>query len=272
MATQDQELVRAFSHADEATRAARMRGWELPAEWVEAKAVVAAAEVVLREPEPALSAVLPDPKKLPDFCTKLARDRAEWRGRVEVAREVHDLAQKAAARAGLAAAPAVTARLITEANERLVPAFTELLVAAPRSLTGHEAPEQLSLHAELLKASEQLTAAAYDRASLAIATGESEDLGRGGDGWLYLAPVASASVFDVAAAIERIAHDGLPTTVADWAQLTRIGVRFAAAGEAAQRYEQFNRARAHAGNAPDGGMRDRSYSALLAAQPVNVAG
>ena len=129
--------------------------------------------------------------------------------------------------AGLAATADICARLVGRFGE-LLEAF-DALADAPRSLSGHEPTEDVEAHTKALRAASALSAAVVQRAQLADAAQESDDIGPDII-WLILAPQAETTRDQVNAALTEF-KECFPQTLTEWDQLRSIGLHLAQVGE-----------------------------------------
>lgn len=266
------DLLQLLQATDDAMNIARYRGYELPDEWVEAKAVAAAAERIINTPTPVITA-LPESGTVADYCAALAAERAAHDGQVAAARELLDRAKREAGRLAMPAAADFAERISAEANTKLIPQLRELLGAAPRQITGHEAPKELAAHADLLRTIEALAVAAHHRGRLAALLGEGTDLGRDGAVFLYINPGRNASITAIRDTIRQFADTGIPATIDGWVALLHTDSEFAGIGQAAERYDRWRNAASAGMHTPDGGMLDHTlgeYEDLTASRAAVV--
>ena len=256
--TATREFIDARRHVDVIATAAQLHRIDMPADYRVSTAVAAAAKAIAAEPEP-YAAIPTATKAVRKFCDDMAAARAAWRGRVDVANATAEASDIRAVRVALDAGPMVAAAVTDHANG-LLPNLDHLLNAAPRALTGHETPDQLAAHAELLRTVQALTVAARMRVELAAAIGESNDLGRDGLAWLFLDPRPAT----LTSTVQTLLSAPLPSTVDGWAMVHAVGLRFAVPGEAAGRYDRWRRLQAAQVGTDDGGMRDRTVGELQA--------
>lgn len=258
----DFDLIRAFQHAEEVARIATSRGYSMPAEWKHAAEVVAAAEEMGREPEPVMPA-LPAANKLPAAARKFAAERRDWRDGQQIAEEWRSRALRDAARIAIDQAPHLARQLAKDANEDVLPRLVALLDSAPHEITGYESPEQSVAHSELRRTVNEATLVVAQRLNLAIASGESTDLGHA-TAFLLINPGPDALISAVDSAIAKIGAGDMPATIDAWNALRPVGLQLAYPGEAGARRQAYNAARANLIATPDGGVLDHTIGELAA--------
>jgi hypothetical protein len=264
----DTELIAVGERCRTAVSVAYSRGYEPPAEYVEATRVAAAAQKIANEQLPATPAPPTDPKDVGGWCDEVAAARVAHGERTRVAAELHDRVNRVAMRAVVAVVGDWIARVCDEfAGE--VAAFEELVASAPHDVTSSMGNDEFAKHAELLRAVEQLSSSAFARAQLAVAAEEGDEIGRDGAMWLLLDPRPEATLFGVNQTLRDFTS--FPTSIDDWQRFVSIGVRMAGQGEVGARRDRFARFLHVNGMSASGGMLDMTFGEagrLAAAGPV----
>lgn len=231
-----------------------IHGWPRPQTYVDALGMLSAA----REAEHAVPTIPPAPDK-PKDIKKWIDATVEVRQREDARRDVVDKLvldwERNTAAAGLAATGDYCGRLIAVFDE-LVEKFDAHV--APRELTGHETAEEIESHTAALRFAGELTNVLMQRALIADAAQELEDIG-GDIIWLVLAPHADTSRDGVQDALATF-KDRTPTTLTEWDSLRPLGLRLAQLGEVAARRQRHNDFMWTVGmTTPDLGMQDHRY-------------
>ena len=231
------------------------------------------------------------PAAVAKWVTTVAEIRARETVRQAVADELLLTWERATAEAGLAVAADYCARL-ADHFAALVEEFDEL-AWAPRTITGHEDTEQVAAHTAALRAASAhtaalraasrphrgaarrlrphtaalraasaLTAALVERAMIADAAHEAEDIGPDPI-WLCLAPHPTSTRDGIDNALETFKHR-IPQTLTEWDEIRPLAaLRLAAIGEVAARRERHSAFMyAARTQTPDMGQRDHSYGEI----------
>ncbi|MDT4942870.1 MAG: hypothetical protein QOJ34_2959 [Pseudonocardiales bacterium] len=251
-------VLSALRKADSIVGICDVRAWPRPQSYVTSLAMLNAC----REAARAVPAFPPPPTK-PSAVAKWIDSAVEIRAREAARHDVIDELvltwERETAAAGLAAVPDTAARLVGCFDE-LLEAF-DSVADAPRQLTGRESPEDSESHSAALRAASDLTIALTQRAQIADAAGESEDVG-GEPVWLVLAPTPATTRDQVQDAIATF-RERFPASLAEWDSLRPLGLRLARVGEVGarrQRHSDLMWRIAH--ETPDLGQRDHSYGEI----------
>lgn len=236
---------------DEATAVlsvGRLRGWPLPDTYADVFDLYSVARDIANAPEPVPPAAPTSGKAAQAWVSKVAAARIEWRE----SRQVAEGLQATAVRQLVDSARSVTVdyidRLCSEFDDTAA-SFGGLLRTAPRTLTGHENPEQLAAHAEMLRCVENMARAVIDRATLAVLSLESADLGRAGLLWLYTDPHTSIIDTDALIGLTQRFRGAIPNNLDDWTTLHTAGLSMAHLGQGAERLDTYNRVMQYRGRA-----------------------
>lgn len=233
-------------------------GWPRPQAYQEATAMLNAARNALL----ALPTAAPTPVK-PKDVQKWIDSAVEIRLREDVRRQVADeLVLTWERNTGLAGLSA-----ISDYSDRLNTLFGELidkfdsLADAPRTITGHETTEQIESHTAVLRTANELSTALMQRALIADAAQEGDDVGADVI-WLILDPQAETTRDGIQDALETF-RGRMPQTLAEWDALRPLGLRLARLGEVAVRKERhMNFMFTISMKTPDLGMLDHSYGEI----------
>ncbi len=252
-------VLAALRKANNIVGIADFHGWPRPAAYVDALAMLNAA----REAERAVTP-LPAPPQKPKDIAKWIAATAEIRNLEATRRDVIDelvlKMERETAAAGLASTADYCSRL-TDHFDELLAAF-DAHADSPRALTGHETPEEIEAHTAALRVAGELSTALLQRAQIADAAGEAEDVGPDVS-WLVIAPAPETTRDAVESALAEF-KERFPQSLGEWDQLRGIGLRLAQVGEVAarrQRHSDFMWAIGH--STPEMGMRgDYTYAEI----------
>jgi hypothetical protein len=257
--TDNTEAIKlAKRNADAVVGIGDARGWERPAEYARLIALGTAAKAAIREASAPARVPWPTTAdEADDWISAVANARVVAAARHAAAEDLALEADRQVALLGQSLAEGTIPRLVTEFADHL--ATYKALADAPRTLSGHETPEQLADHAALLRCATDMTGTLHARATLAHITGEGEVIGSD-PVWLVLAPGSQAGL-DATTDAVRSFHQAMPATVADWDQLHALGLALAAFGEAGERIQRHSELlHARGMKTPDRGMVERSYA------------
>jgi hypothetical protein len=235
-----------------------IHGWPRPQAYTAALSMLNSA----REAERAVPTLPPAPDK-PKDIKKWIDATVEVRHQETARRDIIDELvltwERETAAAGLAATADYANRL-TAVFDELVEKF-DAHAEAPRQLTGHETPEEIEAHTAALRVASELSNALLQRAQIADAAGEGEDIGLDMI-WLVLQPVATTTrdgINDALAAFK----SRVPQTLTEWDELRPLGLRLAQIGEVATRRQRHSDFMHTIGmSTPDMGMRDHAYGEI----------
>ncbi len=258
---QDPQLVHLLGKCQDAVSVAAVRGYQTPDEYVSADRVAKAAEKVAQAPTFHPGTAPTDPRKVPGWVTATAEARLLDREERTIAADLADSATRTVMRSVLGAVPSWVELLRTEFSEAAAK-FGELLLVAPRSVSGRMDAQLLELHRQLLRSVEDMTALAFDRARLGDAVGEGEHVGSD-PLWLVIDPAPTTYLGAVTQTL--VTYSGrLPSTIEEWQQVAGLGLGMAGPGEVVTRKERHAAARHASAQAPDGGQVDKRYDEVHA--------
>lgn len=251
-------ILAALRRADAVIAVGDAHGWTRPKSYTDALAMLNAARQAQNAapPPPAPPA---KPKDIPAWVEAATGHRSGQAARAAVLDDLVGAWERTTAEAGLSALPDYATRLVAVFDETL--AAFDAHAGAPRTLTGLESDEQISAHTAALRAAGELSATLMQRATLADAAGEGDDIGADII-WLILAPHADTTRDGIQDALSTFAHR-IPQTLDEWDALRPLGLRLAAPGDVAARRERHSAFMyAIAMRTPDMGMRDHTYGEI----------
>jgi hypothetical protein len=253
----DSGLLSAFRNANNVVGMAQRRGYPLPDDFAEMKAIY--QEAVRPVPVPGVAGLPVKATATAKHIQSVAQDRMIGRERAVVAREVASAAARAVGLGVQAACPGYGARLADELAGH-IETVARLLTSAPRIVDGLTSADAVAEHQALLRAVESVNLDVIDRRILGPLLAD-PDTARP---WLYLAPEADVTVFTVRAALADFALRD-PVTVDDWERVVSIGVQLASSQDLDERAQWWAGVEYAAGwGSPDGGLLDKTIAQATA--------